>query len=215
MATDDTLTIAEAARRTGLTPHTLRYYEQQGLMLDWVERTDATHRRYSAGAIAWIEFLTKLRATGMPIRRMRRYAQLVGAGEGNEVERLALLDEHRATVRARLDLLEGNLAEIEEDVGLPRRARERVHAGQLRRERPEPCRLRAIVLAVDRVGDGAPAAVGAAPRLETGRGRGPHLRPRRRARRGELGEQRPPVLVDPAGVDHLRRREVRCSGVRM
>jgi DNA-binding transcriptional MerR regulator len=110
---EETLTIAEAARRTGLTAHTLRYYEQQGLMLDLVERTDATHRRYGAGAIAWIGFLTKLRATGMPIRRMREYAHLVGAGEGNEVERLALLDEHRATVRARLDSLAGNLAEIE------------------------------------------------------------------------------------------------------
>ena len=122
MLSDETFTIAETARRTGLTTHTLRYYEQQGLMLDWVKRADSTHRRYSAGAIAWIEFLTKLRATGMSIRRMREYAQLVGEGEGNELERLALLDEHRANVRAQLTSMQGSLAEVEAKIALYRDA---------------------------------------------------------------------------------------------
>ena len=120
MTSAETFTIAEIARRTGLTTHTLRYYEQEGLMLDWVERADSTHRRYSAGAVAWINFLTKLRATGMSIRRMREYAQLVGEGEGNELERLALLDEHRANVRAQLTSLQGTLAELEAKIALYR-----------------------------------------------------------------------------------------------
>jgi DNA-binding transcriptional MerR regulator len=118
MPMDATFSIAETARRTGLTTHTLRYYEQQGLMLDLVERTDSTHRRYSAAAIAWIDFLTKLRSTGMSIREMRRYAQLVGEGEGNELERLALLDEHRASVRAQLTSLQGTLAVIDAKIAL-------------------------------------------------------------------------------------------------
>lgn len=114
----ETLTIAEAAAKTGVTTHTLRYYEEQGLMLDWVARTDSTHRRYSHGAIAWIEFLTKLRATGMPIRRMRQYARLVGAGDGNEVERVALLEDHRDNVRAQLEAMQRNLGEIEAKIAL-------------------------------------------------------------------------------------------------
>jgi len=118
MPSEETFTIAEAARLTGLTTHTLRYYEQQGLMLDWVERTGATHRRYSAGAIAWIDFLTKLRTTGMPIREMRRYAQLVGAGEGNEAERLALLEEHRRRVDANVQALRRNLSEIDAKIAI-------------------------------------------------------------------------------------------------
>jgi DNA-binding transcriptional MerR regulator len=122
MLSDETFTIAETARRTGLTTHTLRYYEQQGLMLDWVKRADSTHRRYSAGAIAWIDFLTKLRSTGTSIRRMREDAQLVGEGEGNELERLALLDEHRANVRAQLTSMQGTLAELEAKIALYRDA---------------------------------------------------------------------------------------------
>ena len=71
------LTIAEVAERTGLTRHALRYYERDGLMLG-VGRADSGHRRYSERDLGWIELITKLRATGMPIREVRRYAELVG-----------------------------------------------------------------------------------------------------------------------------------------
>jgi len=88
--TSDQLTIAEAAERTGLTRHTLRYYERDGLMLG-VGRAGSGHRRYSERDLGWIELITKLRATGMPIREVRRYAELARAGDGNEDERLGLL----------------------------------------------------------------------------------------------------------------------------
>jgi DNA-binding transcriptional MerR regulator len=95
------LTIAEAAERTGLTRHTLRYYERDGLMLG-VDRDESGHRRYSERDLGWIELISKLRATGMPVRDVRRYAGLVRAGDGNEDERLALLRTHRERVRAQL-----------------------------------------------------------------------------------------------------------------
>ena len=86
------LTIAEAAEQTGLTAHTLRYYERDGLMLRSVDRSavrpPSLHRRATC---AWIELITRLRATGMPIRDVRRYAALVRDGDGNEAERLDLL----------------------------------------------------------------------------------------------------------------------------
>src|SRR5215472_15000263 len=72
------LTIAEVAERTGLTRHTLRYYERDGLMLG-VDRAGSGHRRYSEHDLGWIELITKLRATGMPIREVRRYAERVRA----------------------------------------------------------------------------------------------------------------------------------------
>lgn len=64
--------------------------------------------------------VTKLRATGMPIRLIRRYAELVRAGEGNEAERLGILEAHRAEVVAKLDELEHNLELIDYKVGLYR-----------------------------------------------------------------------------------------------
>jgi DNA-binding transcriptional MerR regulator len=106
------LTIAEVAERTGLTRHTLRYYERDGLMLG-VDRAGSGHRRYSERDLGWIELITKLRATGMPIRDVRRYAELVRAGDGNEDERLTLLREHRERVRDELDTMAAHLDAID------------------------------------------------------------------------------------------------------
>ena len=106
------LTIAEVVERTGLTRHTLRYYERDGLMLG-VGRDISGHRRYSEHDLGWIELITKLRATGMPIREVRRYAQLVRAGDGNEEERLALLRAHRERVRVQLDTMAAYLDAID------------------------------------------------------------------------------------------------------
>jgi DNA-binding transcriptional MerR regulator len=113
MAIAETLTISDAAEAVGVSAHTLRYYERAGLMLDPVGRTAATHRRYTDEDLSWIVLLTRLRGTGMPIRRMREYADLVRAGEGNEQERLALLEAHRAAVLDQLAQVQRSLAAIE------------------------------------------------------------------------------------------------------
>ena len=96
------LSIAEAASRTGVSVHTLRYYERAGLVVTAVDRTAGGRRRYHQLDLDWIVICTRLRATGMPIRTIRRYAELVSAGPGNEQERLVLLEAHRAEVTARL-----------------------------------------------------------------------------------------------------------------
>ena len=96
------LSIAEAARRTGVSVHTLRYYERAGLVVTAVDRTAGGRRRYHQLDLDWIVICTRLWATGMPIRTIRRYAELVSAGPGNEQERLVLLEAHRAEVTARL-----------------------------------------------------------------------------------------------------------------
>jgi DNA-binding transcriptional MerR regulator len=113
MLTADALTISDAAEATGLSTHTLRYYERAGLMLDPVERAPSSHRRYTEAEIRWVTLLTRLRATGMPIRRIREYADLVRAGNGNEEERLALLEAHRDAVLEQLDAMRRNLEAIE------------------------------------------------------------------------------------------------------
>jgi len=107
------VTIAEAVRRTGVSAHTLRYYERAGLVVSPVDRTSGGRRRYRELDLKWIIICTKLRATGMPIRGLRRYAELVAAGPGNEAERLALLEAHRADVLAGLAEIQENLKTID------------------------------------------------------------------------------------------------------
>jgi DNA-binding transcriptional MerR regulator len=120
MTVADALSISDAARATGLSPHTLRYYERAGLMLDRVGRAASSHRRYGDEDIRWVVLLTKLRSTGMPIRRMREYAELVRAGDGNEAERLALLEAHRAAVLEQLETMRRNLEAVDRKIELYR-----------------------------------------------------------------------------------------------
>lgn len=114
------VSIAEAARRTGVSVHTLRYYERAGLVVTSVDRTATGRRRYHRLDLQWIMVCTRLRATGMPIRTIRRYAELVSAGRGNEQERLALLEAHRADVTAKLAEIQEHLRLIDHKIDVYR-----------------------------------------------------------------------------------------------
>jgi DNA-binding transcriptional MerR regulator len=114
------VSIAEAARRTGVSVHTLRYYERAGLVVTAIDRTSGGRRRYHTLDLDWITVCTRLRATGMPIKTIRRYAQLVSAGQGNEQERLAVMEAHSADVRAKIVELQENLELIEHKIDVYR-----------------------------------------------------------------------------------------------
>jgi DNA-binding transcriptional MerR regulator len=102
--------------------HTLRYYERAGLVVTTIERTAGGRRRYHQLDLDWITVCTRLRlrATAMPIKTIRRYAQLVSAGPGNEPERLALMEAHRADVTAKLAELQDNLELIDHKIDVYR-----------------------------------------------------------------------------------------------
>lgn len=104
----DRLSIQEVARQTGLSTHTLRYYERVGLIHP-IDREQNTHRRYTPDDVGWIDFLTKLRATGMSIKDMQRYAQLQRHGDETLPERVEMLKALRDQVQERIRQLNGHL----------------------------------------------------------------------------------------------------------
>jgi DNA-binding transcriptional MerR regulator len=106
-----TWAIAQVAEKTGVTAHTLRYYERIGLLA--VPRDEAGRRRYTADEVGRVLFITRLRMTEMPIRQIQAYFRLVAEGDGTEPQRLALLERHRDAVRARVDELRSALAAID------------------------------------------------------------------------------------------------------
>lgn len=114
----DGVTIGRAAELTGLSADTLRYYERDGLMLQPVARSSSGHRSYTQRDLDWILLVTRLRATGMPIRDVRAYAALVRAGAGNEDERLELLLAHRTKVLAQLDEVQSHLEAIDHKIAI-------------------------------------------------------------------------------------------------
>ena len=100
--------IGELARRSGLSAHTLRYYERIGL-LPVADRAASGHRDYDAAILAWIEFLNRMKTTGMPIREMLRYAALRAEGDATIDARRELLEAHRELVRAHVAELQACL----------------------------------------------------------------------------------------------------------
>lgn len=110
------LTIQQMAQATGLSAHTLRYYERAGLMPQ-VERNETTgYRVYTWQHVGWVEFIKRLRVTGMPIRDIQRYARLLRQGEQAVADRMHLLQEHRSRVQAHLLEVEQHLAAITEKI---------------------------------------------------------------------------------------------------
>ncbi len=96
-----TYAIAEAAHRSGLSIDTLRYYERIEL-IDPPARDSGGRRAYNDDDLAWLEFLTRLRTTGMPIRMMREYAKLRHQGLASAGRRKQILVEQRAEVLDRI-----------------------------------------------------------------------------------------------------------------
>ena len=115
---DQAYSIAEAAEATGLTTHTLRYYERDGLLLSPPARNSSGVRRYGEVDLGWITMITRLRATGMPIRTIRAYAELCREGDGNERERLELLLAHRDRVLEDLARVSDHLGAINRKIGI-------------------------------------------------------------------------------------------------
>jgi len=121
MASSEGLSIREVAERTGITVHTLRYYERIGLVHQ-VPRARSGHRRYGEADLQWLELLKRLHATEMPIRRMLEYARLARRGEVTIAARRELLDTHRAEVEAKIARLRSTLRMIERKLALYDRA---------------------------------------------------------------------------------------------
>jgi DNA-binding transcriptional MerR regulator len=113
------LSIGDVARHTGLSVHALRFYEREGLLLtQHVARGTSGHRRYQPDDVHWLRICTKLRASGMPLAKIRRLAELVRQGPGNEQQRLELLREQQRHVETQLAELQECLRTITRKVGI-------------------------------------------------------------------------------------------------
>jgi DNA-binding transcriptional MerR regulator len=99
------LTISEVARRTGLTAHTLRYYERAGLIAP-VARASGGQRRYAASDLEWIGFLLRLRETHMSIGQMQVFARLRSEGNATAAERREMLAQHLAQVLTSITVMQ-------------------------------------------------------------------------------------------------------------
>jgi DNA-binding transcriptional MerR regulator len=115
----ESYTVQQAAALTGLSEHTLRYYERIGLIKQVQQQETSGHRRYGPADLAKLETLACLRATGIPIDQMRRYFELRsdGAGRTNAAAGLqALLSAHLQELHRRMAALQQHMKYVERKI---------------------------------------------------------------------------------------------------
>lgn len=93
----------------GVSKHTLRYYEREGLLAA-VAKAPNGHRRYTDDDLGWIKFLQLLRGTGMPIREMKQFVALTHAGDHTIAARVDVLARYREALLRRMEADRGHLA---------------------------------------------------------------------------------------------------------
>lgn len=103
--------ISQVAARFGVEPHTLRFYEKEGIIHP--ERMASGVRSYSEENVAQLEMAMCLKSTGMPLKEIRRYFDLVDQGDSTLEERLTIFTDHRERVLREIEELQKHLAKIE------------------------------------------------------------------------------------------------------
>lgn len=94
------MNIKAFAEQTGVSAHTLRYYEKIGLLQ--VQRNQSGHRVFSDKDLEWITFILRLKDTGMPLQHIIEYAEFRAQGDSTMAERQQLLQQHRDILQARI-----------------------------------------------------------------------------------------------------------------
>ena len=112
----DELTIGDVSVAIGLSVHAIRYFEREGVFLREIPRTAGRHRVFTQADVTWLTLVNRLRASGMPLAKIKVFATLVRAGPGNEHDRLDLLETHERTVHARIEELQDCLDVIHSKV---------------------------------------------------------------------------------------------------
>jgi DNA-binding transcriptional MerR regulator len=111
------LSIGDIAERTGLSVHTLRFYEREGLLAGPVPRSESGHRVYTTAHVELLEVCKALRVSGMPLETIRRFIDLVREGAGAEAK-LSLLREHQHRLTEELVELADRMARISRKIGM-------------------------------------------------------------------------------------------------
>jgi len=106
--------IGEFSEVTGLGIHTLRFYEHEGLITPM--RNSSNRRRYSDRDMTWIAFIKRLKATGMPIKEIKRYAALRAEGDTTLFERMEMLIQHRQSLREQIRQLQEHETKLDEKI---------------------------------------------------------------------------------------------------
>ena len=107
-----TYTIAKAGERCGLTAHTLRFYDKEGL-LPFVDRSPSGVRIFKESDFDWLRIITCLKDTGMSIKKIREFVDWAIEGDATIGKRLEFIREHKREVEQQLEQMKAHLETID------------------------------------------------------------------------------------------------------
>jgi len=106
--------IGEFSKLTNLGIHTLRYYEHENLISP--KRNSNNRRCYSDSDIAWVGFIKRLKDTGMPIKEIKRYAELRSKGDTTLKPRMEMLIQHRQALNEQISSLQKHMSKLDDKI---------------------------------------------------------------------------------------------------
>ena len=104
-------TIREVCEKTGLTAHTLRYYEKEKLLPN-VGRSAGGFRQYTDEDLETLGLICCLKNTGMSLQDISRFMALTREGDQTLRQRYELLVRHRETVLERMEEMQKHLDKV-------------------------------------------------------------------------------------------------------
>ncbi len=109
------LNIKEFSKISGISSHTLRYYEKIGIFQE-IKRNASGHRDFAEKDLLWAEFINRLKETGMPLEQIKKYALLRQQGESTANARKVLLENHAAVLKKKISEEKRHLNKLEEKI---------------------------------------------------------------------------------------------------
>jgi DNA-binding transcriptional MerR regulator len=117
--------IGAFSKLTKIGIYTLRYYEKENLITP--EREENGRRTYSENDVKWVEFVKRLKDTGMPIKEIKRYAELRFKGDSTLRERMSMLVKHRSNLKKEISQSQEHLKKLDEKIAFYQSEIERVY----------------------------------------------------------------------------------------
>ena len=127
--------IGRAAKKVGVTAHTLRYYEKEGL-LPFVERTPSGLRCFKDSDFEWLSVISCLKSTGMSIKDIKVFIDWCMEGDSSLEKRLEMFRRQKELVQSQIDELQKYMDKIDHTIWYYETS---VDAGTESIHRPEDC----------------------------------------------------------------------------
>ena len=101
-------TIGDVAKKLGVRPSVLRYYDKEGL-LPHMSRSQSGIRMFTDSDLEWFHLIERLKRSGMPIKEIKEYVDLYEEGDSTLEERRDLLYSRKEAVLVEMEKLKDTL----------------------------------------------------------------------------------------------------------